>query len=118
MKWRALFWVRRTRSDRKDGLELSGVVAVLRHQARASQAWDRGVFLFPQSWVLLGALQEGRSSAKDILRLCRTGAIIQMVCQTWGYRKWVELCCEVRTLLRDLEARGLSRWARETEARR
>ena len=89
MKWHTLFAGRWTQAEHNNVLELRTVVAVLRHLSRASQAWGHRVLLFTDSLVSLGALQKGRSSSKDILHLCRVGAIIQMVCRIRGYFRWV-----------------------------
>ena len=45
--------------------------------------------LFTDSLVALGVLQKGRSSANDLLRLCRVVSIVQMVCRIRGYCRWV-----------------------------
>ena len=89
MKWHVLFAGRWSQHEHNNVLELRTVVSVLRHLSRTSQSWGHRVMIFTDSMVSLGALQKGRSSAKDILHLCRVGAIIQMVSQIRGYFRWV-----------------------------
>ena len=88
-KWHVLFAGRWSHHEHNNVLELRTVVATLRHLSRTSQAWGHRILIFTDSLVSLGALQKGRSSAKDLLHLCRIGAITQMVCRIRGYYRWV-----------------------------
>ena len=87
--WHVLFCGKWGHQEHNNILELRTVVATLRHLSRTSQAWGHRILIFTDSLVSLGALQKGRSSAKDVLHLCRVAGIIQMVCRIRGYYRWV-----------------------------
>jgi hypothetical protein len=89
--WHLLFCGKWSQKEHNNILELRTGVATLRHLSRTSQAWGHRIMIFTYSLVCLGALQKRRSSVKDILHLCRIGAIIQMVCRIRGYYRWVSL---------------------------
>ena len=78
-----------SREEHNNVLEARGVVNVLRHLSRASTVWNKRVLIFTDSLVTLGALSKGRSSARQLLRVCRQAAAVQLGCRIRIYLRWV-----------------------------
>ena len=51
--------------------------------------WNKRVLIFTDSLVTLGALSKGRSSARQLLRVCRQAAAVQLGCRIRLYLRWV-----------------------------
>ena len=88
-RWSLLFKGTFAQEEHNNILELRGVVAVLRHLNRSSRVWSSRVLVFTDSLVSLGALAKGRSSARQILRMCRAAAAVELACEIKLILRWV-----------------------------
>eukprot|EP00969_Alexandrium_andersonii_P013650 595756-Alexandrium_andersonii.AAC.1 len=88
-RWRLAFRGRWRREEHTNVTEARGVAAVVRHLSRSTRSWGRGVLIFTDSLVAMGCLGKGRSSAAQLLSVCRIAAAAQLVFHVRIYLRWV-----------------------------
>ena len=76
------------KAEHNDILEARAALGALRHAARSRENWGTRILFFTDSLVTLGCFSKGRSSAHQLLQLCRRVAAIVLakgIRPAWRY---------------------------------
>ena len=87
-RWHLVFAGKWKESEHNNILEARAALAALRHASRSRENWGTRILFFTDSLVTLGCFSKGRSSAHQLLQLCRRVAAIVLstgIRPAWRY---------------------------------